>query len=647
MNTNARWNVLLLVTLLLALGGCGGGGSGACSGASLGSVGSLVCGSSSSNQAPVALVSGPVTVAVRTAATLDGSGSKDPDGQALTYRWEISAKPAGSAAALSDAVAAKPVITPDVVGTYTVRLIVNDGKADSSAAVFSFTATRINNPPLAKAGDDLTAVNGTEVVLNGTGSSDPDGDLISYRWVLATKPVGSAAQLSGADTPRPFFTPDVSGPYVVSLVTSDGALLSAPAFVTVTSGAANVPPTAVVTGPSSVVLVGTRVTLDASGSVDPNGDLLRYTWSWISRPTGSAAVLGFTTTARPEFVPDQAGDYVVRLVVSDGRASSPERSVTVRAARTAAPLVNAGSSQSVLVGSTIDLDGSGTPAGAGGLSNATLLSYQWTLVSRPEGSSTARTILNASAAKAQFIPDAAGTFVFRLTVTDSLGNASSDVVTVLVSQRNAPPVANAGGNRTALVGETVLLDGSRSTDANPGDVLTYAWQLISSPTSPQASTAKLSPASNPAGSTAAGKVVAITPDVPGSYVVGLVVRDGTDSSEVSLATITVRAANQAPRAVITGPSTGTVGKVMTFDGRNSTDDGPTQLLTYRWRLEIKPTSSTLQIAEPTLPILALIPDQPGQYVLRLQVDDGSLKSQDEPLVITIAPAPTGGSGSGS
>ncbi|NBU50214.1 MAG: hypothetical protein EBS47_09000 [Betaproteobacteria bacterium] len=632
MNTNARWNVLLLVTLLLALGGCGGGGSGACSGASLGSVGSLVCGSSSSNQAPVALVSGPVTVAVRTAATLDGSGSKDPDGQALTYRWEISAKPAGSAAALSDAVAAKPVITPDVVGTYTVRLIVNDGKADSSAAVFSFTATRINNPPLAKAGDDLTAVNGTEVVLNGTGSSDPDGDLISYRWVLATKPVGSAAQLSGADTPRPFFTPDVSGPYVVSLVTSDGALLSAPAFVTVTSGAANVPPTAVVTGPSSVVLVGTRVTLDASGSVDPNGDLLRYTWSWISRPTGSAAVLGFTTTARPEFVPDQAGDYVVRLVVSDGRASSPERSVTVRAARTAAPLVNAGSSQSVLVGSTIDLDGSGTPAGAGGLSNATLLSYQWTLVSRPEGSSTARTILNASAAKAQFIPDAAGT-----TVTDSLGNASSDVVTVLVSQRNAPPVANAGGNRSAMVGDTVLLDGSGSSDANPGDVLTYAWQLISSPSTPQASTAKLSPASNQAGTAATNKVISITPDLAGTYVVGLTVNDGTVSSETSLVTITVRTTNQAPRAVITGQSTGAVRSVMTFDGRTSTDDGPTQLLTFRWRLEIKPAGSALTVTDPTLPVQVLVPDVAGDYVLRLQVDDGSLKSQEVPFVFKATP----------
>jgi len=108
MNTNARWFSLLLVTLPLALAGCGGGGSGACSGASLGSLGSLACGSGASNQAPVALIAGPATVVVRTAVNLDGSGSKDPDGQTLSYRWELSSKPVGSSAALSDLTAARP-----------------------------------------------------------------------------------------------------------------------------------------------------------------------------------------------------------------------------------------------------------------------------------------------------------------------------------------------------------------------------------------------------------------------------------------------------------------------------------------------------------------------------------------------------------
>ncbi|MFM8666482.1 MAG: PKD domain-containing protein, partial [Betaproteobacteria bacterium] len=131
MNTHARriyW--LLLAALPWALVGCGGG-SGACSGAALGSLGSQVCGSGASNQVPVAAVAGPTTAALQSAVSLDGSGSRDPDGQTLSYRWELSSKPTGSTATLSDATVARPVITPDVQGTYTVRLIVHDGKADS------------------------------------------------------------------------------------------------------------------------------------------------------------------------------------------------------------------------------------------------------------------------------------------------------------------------------------------------------------------------------------------------------------------------------------------------------------------------------------------------------------------------------------
>jgi hypothetical protein len=635
MNTHFRWTALLLMGLASGLAGCGGGGSGGCSSLATGSVGSLLCGSASNNRAPVAAVSAPSSATVGTALTLDGTGSSDPDGQSVTFRWEITAKPAGSLAALSDSTAARPVFTPDVVGTYTVRLIVNDGRSDSAPVTFSTSARRLNNAPVAHAGDDVTAVNGTEVFLNGLASSDPDGDPITYRWSLVARPAGSTASLSGADTPRPFFTPDVGGNYVLSLVTHDGTLSSSTAFVTVISGAANVAPTAVAVGPSSVVLVGTRVTLDGSASADPNGDLLRYVWRWISRPLGSQAVLGFGSTARPEFVPDLAGDYVVGLVVNDGRVNSSERGVTVRAASSATPVVNAGSTQSVLVGSTIDLDGSGAAAGAGAQGNAALLTYLWTVVSRPEGGSPSNTITNGGSAKARFIPDVVGTYVFRLTVTDSQGNAASDVVSVRVSQRNAPPVAQAGGDRNALLGETVVLDGSRSTDANPGDVLTYTWQLISSPTSPQASTAKLSPAANPAGTQATGKLVAITPDQPGTYVVGLVVRDGTDSSEMSLATITVRAANQVPRAKITGPATGKVGDVLKFDGLSSTDDGPVQLLTYTWRLEL--ANAPVALREPRLAIQTFSLSQPGQYVIRLKVSDGVFESTEDAYVFTVNP----------
>jgi hypothetical protein len=78
-----------------------------------------------------------------------------------------------------------------------------------------------NQKPVALAGQDLkTAVN-TLVTLDGTKSTDPENDTLSYSWTLTGKPEGSQAALSSADTARPTFTPDLVGAYRVRLVVSD------------------------------------------------------------------------------------------------------------------------------------------------------------------------------------------------------------------------------------------------------------------------------------------------------------------------------------------------------------------------------------------------------------------------------------------
>ena len=64
--------------------------------------------------------------------TLYGGGSKDPDGDPLTYRWELSFRPAASRTSLSDSAAASPTFVVDALGCYTVQLVVNDGKVDSA-----------------------------------------------------------------------------------------------------------------------------------------------------------------------------------------------------------------------------------------------------------------------------------------------------------------------------------------------------------------------------------------------------------------------------------------------------------------------------------------------------------------------------------
>jgi len=81
-------------------------------------------------------------------------------------------------------------------------------------------------------------------------------------------------------------------------------------------------------GPDQNVTVGLSVILDGSGSSDAEGDSLTYSWSFTSRPGGSAAGLTAPTTVNPTFIPDVDGTYVISLVVNDGKVSSSAATVS-------------------------------------------------------------------------------------------------------------------------------------------------------------------------------------------------------------------------------------------------------------------------------------------------------------------------------
>lgn len=90
---------------------------------------------------------------------------------------------------------------------------------------FSVT-TKADNPPVANAGPDPSVRIGSTVILNGSGSSDPDGDTITYSWSISSKPKGSKAKLTNLKSVSPTFIADKKGKYVVSLTVNDGTLKS-------------------------------------------------------------------------------------------------------------------------------------------------------------------------------------------------------------------------------------------------------------------------------------------------------------------------------------------------------------------------------------------------------------------------------------
>ena len=178
----------------------------------------------------------------------------------------------------------------------------------------------INGAPTANAGGPYAGVRGQLIVLDGTGSGDPDGDVLTYQWDFGDGTTDTAMSPSHAYSDL--------GSHTVTLVVSDGMASSAPATALVTIR--NQGPVSNA-GSDQLVELGSLVTLDGSASYDPDGDPLTYDWrDAAGTPVGDSS----TTTLELGL-----GTHDITLSVLDnhGEASSDVTRVTVR--DTTAPAV--------------------------------------------------------------------------------------------------------------------------------------------------------------------------------------------------------------------------------------------------------------------------------------------------------------------
>ena len=156
-----------------------------------------------------------------TTVTLDGSQSYDDDGDSLNYAWTLS-KPQSSNAVISDSSAKMPTFVADIFGDYNALLTVTDAAGNSGTATVKVSFN--NLPPVANAGNSQAVPLGTTVHLDGSGSSDPNGDPLTFQWSFVNKPPNSQTSLNDATSAAPWFTADWPGPYVVQLTVNDGQL---------------------------------------------------------------------------------------------------------------------------------------------------------------------------------------------------------------------------------------------------------------------------------------------------------------------------------------------------------------------------------------------------------------------------------------
>jgi hypothetical protein len=197
-----------------------------------------------SNQAPASDPGGPYTGVEGAAATFDGSGSSDPDGDLpLAYGWSFGEGGTGSGVA--------PSHTYLQNGSYTVSLVVTDAKGANSPAVTT-TATIANAAPTVNAGADVSLDFGATLNLNAT-FSDPGVNDAPWTYSIdwgdgGAATTGSKSSQSAAITASHTYA--AGGQYTVRVSVTDKdngsgtddliATMSAPAASQVLVAASNI-----------------------------------------------------------------------------------------------------------------------------------------------------------------------------------------------------------------------------------------------------------------------------------------------------------------------------------------------------------------------------------------------------------------------
>ncbi|MFC7096240.1 PKD domain-containing protein [Halobaculum marinum] len=302
-----------------------------------------------------------------------------------------------------------------------------------------------NDPPLVDAGLDREVDRGAVVWLDGGGTNDPDGEVVTYEWTIRT-PAGETIAPEDADAVSTSFTAAETGRYEVTLTATDdhGATRSDTLYVDVTDSTAddsandsgaNDPPVGGIRGPDTVV-TGESATFVAA-VFDPDGEITSYAWS-----DGQS---GREITKPVEVPAGETFSFSVRVTDDDGATETFRKSVRVVAADAdgdgstdpdnTAPRAWIEGPDRVAVGETTSFVLHGSDA------DGTVVSHEWTAPSGGSGAVIRHTF------------GSAGTYTVSGTVTDDDGATANASTTVEVYEEG-PPVVRIFGPDTAPAGST-------------------------------------------------------------------------------------------------------------------------------------------------------------------------------------------------
>lgn len=577
------------------------------------------------NQLPSAHAGPDQSVPEASLVTLTGLVSADGDSDTLTYAWT---QTGGTAITLSSTSAAQPTFTAPIVPTpnpikLSFSLIVNDGTGNSVPDTVTITVANVNALPTANAGMDQTINEAATVTLSGT-ASDADGDTVTYAW---TQTSGTTVTLSDPATAGPTFTAPTlttNAPTVLEfqLIVNDGLGASAADTVTIAVHNLNAAPVANA-GTDQTVQEGAGVTLDATGSTDPDSDTITVAWTQTAGPN---VALSSGTGLAPTFTAPTLSSNVPVVLTFQATAADPlganaADTVTITVQNVnQAPVAIAGPGQQVNEGAAVQLAGS-----ASNDAESDSLTFTWTQTSGPTVTLTGANTANPSFMAPTLASNAPATLVFRLVVSDGSLSSSPATVSVDVANINQPPIAAAGADQTVAEDGSVQLTADGSSDADV-DPLTFRWIQETGPS------VTLSSANQATVTFTAPTLPTNTPIV---LTFSLVVSDGFTSSIEDVVTITVTNVNGAPSITAGNDESGNEGTLINLQATASDGDDDDLLLAWS------------QIAGPTITLAdddTLAPSFTAPFAptnadvvlrFRLTASDGIAPAVTDDVLVTI------------
>lgn len=444
---------------------------------------------------PVAHSGGPYNGTVNNDVTFSSALSVDVDGTINSYTWNFG----DHTATATGQTVAHAYAAP---GSYTVKLTVTDnhGYSDSHTSTVTITGLAENVLPVAKANGPYRGSVNIPTTFSSAGSNDPDGVIASYAWNFGDNSTAAGAVATHAYAAEGVYQ------LVLTVVDDRGGAHSDITFVTVGASPQNLPPVAEANGSYSGA-AGSPISFTATGSVDSDGTIVSYLWTFGDGASANGADVTHTYA--------NAGAYITRLTVIDNQGATGHDSaaVTINGPDNANPIAETNGPYSGAVNSPISFSsvGSADPDG-------TIASHAWTF---GDGAT-------ANTAHPIHTYTSEGTFEVILTVTDNIGATATDTTQATVAAAgNTPPTANPGGPYSGVVGSVISVTGSGTDD---GSIAAYAWDLDNDGAFDDANTASTS----------------FTCTAAGTFTVRLEVRDNGTPPLSSTASTTVTCTSGSP-----------------------------------------------------------------------------------------------------